>query len=96
MRTITVTKARKDTGKTLPRVFVYPEGETILENLFARRQRPYSVYRREILPEVWDQLGVSNAKVRWSQYAGCTCPCSPGFVVTEGYRGDDLIVTVSE
>ena len=47
----------------------------------------------------FDQLGIApDTKVRWSQYAGCSCPCSPGFIV-EGYpqavSRQDIYVTVS-
>ena len=37
-----------------------------------------------------------SVKVRWDQYAGCSCPCSPGFVVTRGYTGKDLSVSVGD
>lgn len=91
---IKITTQRPDDRKTLPRVFVWPANESVLDNLANRRLRPYSLWRKEVLPKVWEQLGVTNAKVRWSQYAGCTCPCSPGFIVTSGYRGQDLHVGV--
>jgi len=35
----------------------------------------------------------ADTKVRWSQYAGCSCPCSPGFVV-DGHSRHDVHVTV--
>jgi hypothetical protein len=89
---------RRDGRKVLPRVHVFPQGESVLEHLFERHSRPYMLYRREVLPLVWEQLGVDPAtvKVRWDQYAGCTCPCSPGFIVERGYMGRDLSVTVGD
>ena len=76
------------------RLYVWPKGETLFENLQNRRQRPYNVYKKEVLPEVWKQLGVDPLRVRWSRYAGCSCPCSPGFIVEGGLFGKDVHVTV--
>ena len=68
-----------------PRIYVFPKGESILQNFFmGRHNRPYKMYREKILPTVFEDLKWDpKIKVRWSQYAGCTCPCSPGFVVTQ-------------
>ena len=68
-----------------PRIYIFPKGESILDNLFVgRHNRPYKMYREKILPTVFEELRWdAKTKVRWSQYAGCTCPCSPGFVVTK-------------
>ena len=68
-----------------PRIYIYPKGESILENFFfGRHNRPYKMYRKHILPTVFEQLGwPADTKVRWSTKAGCRmCPCSPGFIVT--------------
>lgn len=67
-----------------PRIYVWPKDESILDNLFfGRHNRPYKMYRELILPTVFEELGWDpDTKVRWSQKAGCSCPCSPGFVVT--------------
>lgn len=88
----------RDGRQVLPRIYVFPKGETVLEHLVERHSRPYSLYRKEVLPEVWAQLGIDPAtvKVRWDQYAGCSCPCSPGFIVTRGYTGKDLSVCVAD
>lgn len=63
-----------------PRMYVGVKHETLLENLMNRKRRPYNVYktllRGSVLAQVFD-LG----KLTWSQYAGCSCPCSPGFVL---------------
>jgi len=76
------------------RVYVWPESETILENLQNRRQRPYTIWRKEVIPSVLKELNLpADTKVRWSQYAGCSCPCSPGFIIND-YYGKDVHVTV--
>ena len=65
------------------RLYVWPKGETILENLANRHQRPYTTYKKVIVPEVLRRLGITeDVKVRWSSKCGCTmCPCSPGFFI---------------
>ena len=76
------------------RIYVSPEGENIMENIMNRRQRPHTFYRKEVLPKLFSQLGWSaNTKVKWSQFAGCSCPCSPGFIVENTY-GRDICVSV--
>jgi hypothetical protein len=57
------------------RVYVWPKGETILENLMNRRTRPYTEYRKLLA----DQPFMKGA--RWSRTAGCGCGCSPGFIL---------------
>lgn len=46
-----------------------------------RRSRPYTEYRK-LLPEIFEKAGIpAGTKASWSQKAGCSCPCSPGFVL---------------
>src|SRR3954465_500107 len=81
------TKRRVGSAPNYPkrRLYFSPANETILQNLEARHNRPYMAYR-ELMPEVFKQLGVTkDVKVKWSTKAGCLmCPCSPGFIV-EGW-----------
>jgi hypothetical protein len=69
--------------------FSAPAGETVAEQLTMRRLRPYNEYRK-LLPAVLEAAGVTapstSYTVKWSQRAGCSCPCSPGFVF-DGYDG---------
>jgi hypothetical protein len=78
--------------QTKSRLYINTKNETILENLANRRSRPTQVYK-SILPDIFQALGVPVKPVRWSQYAGCTCPCSPGFII-EGDYGMDYWITV--
>lgn len=67
-------------------VYFGHKGESIMENLIARRFRPRDLYAT-YLPEVAEKLGLARtAKFRWSQKAGCSCGCSPGFVCAESYN----------
>ena len=84
----------QDGRYTKTRIYVFPTGESVMENLVNRRARPHSVYRKEVLPKLFAQLGWdAGTKVKWSQYAGCSCPCSPGFIVDSVY-GKNVFVDV--
>jgi hypothetical protein len=65
-----------------PRIYVSVQGENILENLDRRLARPSKLYA-EAVPQALAALGLTpgSYKASWSQYAGCKCPCSPGFIV---------------
>jgi hypothetical protein len=68
----------------------------VLEDLENRFRRPAQVYRPHV-EDALARIGVDHAGLRWSQRAGCSCGCSPGFVVDSdipGIRGCDLWVTV--
>lgn len=84
-----------------PRIYVWPEGESIIENMENRRQRPYTEWKKTILPAMVEEYDLGeNVKFRWSQTAGCGCGCSPGFIVEDPYwdnmlNGKDLHVTVT-
>lgn len=72
-----------------PRVYFFVD-ETILENLQNRRSRPYNEYRK-LIPQVLKKANKQqdkelpkfpeNTKACWSQKAGCSCGCSPGFIL---------------
>ena len=83
---------KKDVGEwnQKPRIYVFPPEYTVLENLENRRERPYQEWKK-LIPEVIEKAKTRkggdeiefgpNTKVRWSQKAGCSCGCSPGFIV---------------
>ena len=86
-----VTKARADryTKCRKARLYIFESGETVLENLQNRHDRPRTEYRK-LLPEIFLKLNNPPRKdfsfedftknVTWSQTAGCACGCSPGFI----------------
>lgn len=80
-----------------PRVYFWEDGETILDHLVNRRAEPYRLVRKA-LDSILQDLGVSFAKARWSQRAGCSCPCSPGFVLDgaslNGQHAFDVFLTI--
>lgn len=82
------------------RLFVWPVGESLLESLRERHDRPVEEYRklfREVLGSGAGRLllGLPDRqfKLSWSQRAGCQCGCSPGFVL-DACLGYDLHVDV--
>jgi hypothetical protein len=65
-----------------PRLYVSVQDETVLENLMNRRVRPYNAYKTLIHGSDLDQI-LDLSKLSWSQKAGCSCPCSPGFILNK-------------
>lgn len=63
-----------------PRVYLWPEGEGVLDNFVNRWSRPTTLYRK-VAKAVLADLGIEGS-LRWDQRAGCSCGCSPGFVLT--------------
>lgn len=80
----------ESTKKT--RVYFFVDGENVIENLQKRRSRPYNEYRK-LLPEVLSMVGIKPQKGNWNQRAGCSCPCSPGFIL-EHDKGQQVFVTI--
>ena len=69
-----------------PRLYISHKGENVLENLANRRSRPTTLYKG-ILPSILKELGLPvDTKVSWSQKAGCSCGCSPGFILKTAGR----------
>lgn len=65
-----------------PRVYVSVEGETLLQDFVSRMDRPQRAFKAAARVAI-EQFGLTRklAKLRWSQKAGCSCGCSPGFVM---------------
>jgi len=72
------------------KLYIWPTGETVGENLFNRRNRPHSIWKKEVIPAIMEKLSkkypevykhVAGEKWGWRQKCGCNmCSCSPGFV----------------
>jgi hypothetical protein len=61
------------------RVYLFPVKETVMENLMNRRMRPVNVWRKIAL-QTLNKFGYKDVKLTFSQFAGCKCGCSPGFI----------------
>jgi hypothetical protein len=97
-------KVRRSERPQKTRVYVFEDGEGILDNLLKRHNRPHTAYKKEVLPlakawlaankpEVTELSG--DYKIRWSQKAGCSCGCSPGFIV-DFFSRRDIFITITE
>lgn len=76
-------------------VYVSVSGETIFEQLINRRHRPYKALRPIVLEEL-TKRGIEFTNIRWSQKAGCSCPCSPGFIIQGGDIGKNYWLTIED
>lgn len=63
-----------------PRVYVWPTNESVMANFINRRSRPVQEWK-PVVERALRERGLRFEKLVWSQYAGCSCPCSPGFIV---------------
>lgn len=70
-----------------PRVYVWPEDFNPLEDMasgrrWARPERAYAPMVAAIVDVIRD-VPAGTTRLRWSQTAGCSCKCSPGFIVED-------------
>lgn len=56
--------------------------ESLAENFVNRTRRPYKVYRKAAQPFL-EALGLPTKGIVWNQYAFCSCPCSPAFIMPQ-------------
>ena len=63
-----------------PRLYVSVKDWDVMEHLANRRRRPYNVYKTLIHGSGLSEV-LNLTKLSWSQHAGCTCSCSPGFIL---------------
>lgn len=77
------------------KVYIFLEGESIIENFGNRAARPWKLYRKEFGQMIADALFVKVSDLHWSRTAGCSCGCSPGFKVTGSYN-KEVFITVSD
>jgi hypothetical protein len=80
MKVVKVTTGEYGRPRSRVLLFINLQNETILESIQNRNRRPYEVYRKEVLPQVMTGK-LKGVKASWSQYAGCSCGCSPGFIL---------------
>lgn len=76
-------------------VYVSVPGKTVFEQLVNRRSRPYKALRPIVLEEL-TKRGIKFTNIRWSQRAGCSCPCSPGFIIQGGDIGKNYWLTIED
>ena len=72
---------REQRGKS--HLSVYMKGESIWDNLMNRRNRPTKIWKM-VGETACASLGMEEelfAKMYWNQKAGCSCGCSPAFIM---------------
>ena len=61
----------------------------------ARWNHPADLYRQVVVPEALKALNLPlSTPIRWSQKAGCSCGCSPGFIVSDNEGHKEVFVTI--
>ena len=80
-------KLERHEGFRKCRIYIFTD-ESILENLLLRASgencHPSGVYRKQVLPAIWKSLNITPPKkINWSSKAGCSCGCSPGFIIND-------------
>ncbi len=89
-------RIRRLDSRSKTRIFVWPQGENIMDNLENRRQRPAKLWKPFAVAAA-AAAGIKFESIGWSQKAGCSCGCSPGFVVKGQHRpGFDIHVDIAE
>lgn len=88
-----------------PRMYVWADQEfSVIEDLANRTRRPYAVWRRAVRVNLAGRFDLDLTAMAWSQRAGCSCGCSPGFVLNhqrlvigeETFRYFDVYVTLKD
>lgn len=66
-----------------PRVYCslqFGEFNAVDDVLYRRLHKSLAI--KPLVVEELKKAGIIDAKLRWSQKAGCACGCSPGFIIT--------------
>ena len=84
---------REDAGKKT-RVYVSWSGENMAQDFVNRTSRPHGRVR-PLVEMVLEEAGIDVTGMTWSQKAGCSCPCSPGFILPAGPRGESIWVKIT-
>lgn len=79
------------------RIYFGLDGWSILDNLFNRGNEPHAIVKPFIVPMALEAMGMApDTKATWNRKAGCSCGCSPAFVVdAPNEKGYDVWVSVS-
>lgn len=63
-------------------IYLWRSEESVVEQLIERHNRPHK-YIEQFIPQILMNLEIpfslDKVEIKWDQYCGCSCPCSPGF-----------------
>ena len=72
------------------KAYIWASGESVIENLMNRYNRPHKFYQNEVLPAILQEVAATHPELNintnakewgWRQKCGCSmCGCSPGFI----------------
>lgn len=99
---VTISKHSRGRKEGHAAVYFSLQGENLIGELMNRRSRPYDEFRK-VLNAALEMAAEQDESLKdwketdfgWNQYAGCTCPCSPGFSAKRRYLTHDIFVTYS-
>jgi hypothetical protein len=76
------------------KAYIWASGESVMDNLMNRYNRPHKFYQDNVLPEILKQVDKEHPEFQistnvkdwgWRQKCGCRmCGCSPGFIQKKG------------
>lgn len=88
--TIVPKSPTRQRGPRKVRLYIWPDNESIIDQLYARHHRPHDQWKK-LIPSILEKLPMPahmtmylidpRTPAKWSQKAGCSCPCSPGFIL---------------
>jgi hypothetical protein len=79
---------------TKPRVYVdAAQPFNVLEDLTNRTRRPHTAWKPRVI-EALARVGITGGKLHWNQRAGCSCGCSPGFIL-DGIDFEQVTLSVT-
>lgn len=92
------TQPINDHKRTTPHLYIFPTGETIVENLMNRKTRPWTEWKK-MVPQILKNAGLSFKEIQqikpsWSQKCGCGCGCSPGFLLKGAKTMKDVFADI--
>lgn len=88
-------KKNRLTKKTC--IYVFFSDEDVLSLIKTRYSRPHKAVKTHFMTEILMLAQLpTDTKMSWSQRAGCSCGCSPGFVINDERvsRGKEIYVNI--
>jgi len=85
---------QSDLSNKKMRVYLFPKRESVFENYLGRWARDKKLWRKIAL-QIMEKFGYKDIKISFSQYAGCRCGCSPGFIA-DIKNGKELFITYNQ
>jgi hypothetical protein len=88
-------------NRTTSLVYIWQDNnpnEKPLKDIFSgfRWNKPHGFYKQVVMPSVLKRMGLPDTtEVKWSQSAGCSCGCSPAFVVYSKCPPKEVFVHVT-